>query len=76
VTASRADIPRDAWRFGGYIEPDEPGYDALADARDLVLEKLCRARNPRARLALVGEAEVCGLVVEPDPTDDFGGEAA
>ncbi len=59
--------------FGGYIEPDEAGYDALLTARDLMLERLLRARSQAARAALAVDAAVHRLVVE-DPGD--GGEAA
>jgi hypothetical protein len=58
--------------FGGYIEPDEAGYDALLTGRDLMLERLLRARSQAARAAMVVDAAVHGLVVED--LDD-GGEA-
>jgi hypothetical protein len=52
--------------FGGYVEPDEAGYDALAGAREVVEERLLRARSQRDRAALTVEAACHGLVVE-DP---------
>ncbi len=61
--------------FAGYVDPDEAGYDALLTARDLMLERLLRARNQRAKAALMVEAACHGLTVETDP-EDFGGEAA
>jgi hypothetical protein len=58
------------WVFGGYVEPGEPGYD-------LMLERLLRARNQRARAAVVVEAACHGLVVQDEDGDGpEGGEAA
>ncbi len=58
--------------FGGYIEPDEAGYDALQAARDLMVERLLRARSQRDRAALAVEAAAHGLVVEVDDDDNGG----
>lgn len=70
----------EALRFAGYVESDEPGWDDLLEAaRDQMRDRLLRARNPRARLALASRAAVVGLTVEAVPEadpDDFGGEAA
>lgn len=66
-----------ALRFAGYVEPDEPGWDDLLEAaRDQVCDRLLRARNPRARLALASKAAEVGLTVPVDPEGDFGDEAA
>jgi hypothetical protein len=61
--------------FASYVEPDELGFDELLTARDLMLERLLRARSQRAKEALAAEAARHGLTVEADP-EDFGGEAA
>jgi hypothetical protein len=55
--------------FGGYVEPGEPGYD-------LMLERLLRARNQRARAAVVVEAACHGLVVKDEGDGPEGGEPA
>jgi hypothetical protein len=52
--------------FGGYVEPGEPGYDALWSGREVMVERLLRARSQRDRAALAVEAACHGLVVE-DP---------
>jgi hypothetical protein len=61
--------------FGGYVEPGEPGYDALAGAREVMVERLLRARSPRDRAALAVEAACHGLVVEVADLAEGGGEA-
>jgi hypothetical protein len=58
--------------FAGYVEPGEAGYDALLTARDLMLERLLRARSQRAKEALAVEAACHGLVVEGEDGDDGG----
>jgi hypothetical protein len=60
--------------FGGYVEPGEPGYDALLAAREVMVERLLRARSHRERAALVVEAACHGLVVEADDPVGAGGE--
>ncbi len=58
--------------FAGYVEPGEAGYDALLTGRDLMLERLLRARSQRDRAALAVEAACHGLVVEDADGDDGG----
>jgi hypothetical protein len=56
--------------FGGYVEPGDAEWDALlSTVRDLMLDRLLRARSQRVRIALAVEAAVHGLAVE----DDDGG---
>jgi len=62
--------------FAGYVEPGESFFPELVAARERMLERLLRARSPRARLELVVEAAACGLVVEATPEDDSWGDAA
>jgi hypothetical protein len=59
--------------FGGYVDPDEAGYDALLSAREVMLERLLRARSQRDRAALVVEAACHGLVVEAGEGPEGGG---
>ncbi len=58
--------------FASYVEPDELGFDELLTARDLMLERLLRARSQRGVTAVLVQAACDGLVVEVEDGDDGG----